>query len=169
MFESYRPTLHKWLVKRLRDPESADDVAQEVFLRATQVKDPELVRDPKAYVFRIAIRVVTEWEQRRKVERVVSYNTDALPQLADIHGYTTQTDELEERMDLDRALKTALAEMPVQYQNVLLLCKRDGLSREEAARELGLSPHTVEKYISRARAMLAEKLGMPRRMTGGSS
>ena len=45
-----------------------------------------------------------------------------------------------------------LNELPALQQAVLLLMKRDGFSHDEVARELGISPFTVRKYISLAYA-----------------
>jgi DNA-directed RNA polymerase specialized sigma24 family protein len=45
-------------------------------------------------------------------------------------------------------------ELPQHYRTVILLCKRDGMTYEEAAAASGLSVHTVETYLIRAKAKL---------------
>jgi RNA polymerase sigma factor (sigma-70 family) len=40
--------------------------------------------------------------------------------------------------------------LPPIYQSILLMRKRDGLSHGEIAQKLGISIHTVRKYLTRA-------------------
>jgi DNA-directed RNA polymerase specialized sigma24 family protein len=70
--------------------------------------------------------------------------------------HTTEAfaDVLAERLSLQRQLERGLAQLPPMHRTVLLLVTRDGLSHEEAARATNLSIHTVEKYVTEARARL---------------
>ena len=47
-------------------------------------------------------------------------------------------------------LEKILVTLPPVYQSVLLLRKRDGLNHAEIAEKLGISIHTVRKYLTRA-------------------
>jgi RNA polymerase sigma-70 factor (ECF subfamily) len=151
VFRAYRAELHRWLLKRLRKPEAAEDVVQEVFTRALRVNNPDYVRKPLAYLFGIAFHVISERQIREDGEQLVSLDSGS-DQLRN-HALTAP-DELAERLNLRRQLEKALMELPQQYRMVVLLCKRDGMTHEEAAAASGLSVHTVEKYLVRAKAML---------------
>ncbi len=59
-----------------------------------------------------------------------------------------------QQIDIERLLGAAYAKLPPHYQTVIYLCKGQGMTYEEAAAESGLSIHTVEKYMVRARARL---------------
>lgn len=54
----------------------------------------------------------------------------------------------------------AFARLPEAFREVLLLCSVEGMESPEAARVLGISPEAVRKRLSRARAELAQSLGM---------
>jgi RNA polymerase sigma-70 factor (ECF subfamily) len=126
-------------------------------LRASLNRDPELVRDPAAYLFGIAFNVISEREERAN-RNPVTYDSELVSKLEETLKYATSAEELEDDTALEKDIHAALMKLPRRYRDVILLCKRDGYSREEAARQLGLSPHTVEKYLSRARAQLAEHI-----------
>jgi RNA polymerase sigma-70 factor, ECF subfamily len=151
----YREALHRWLLRRLRNPDKAEDVLQEVYLRLYR-HGQRLIRDPRSYLFGIAFHVISDLQMDEKKDSVVSYDTE----IADREQGRldlAHPDNLAERLSLRRQLESALLELPVPYRTVLLLVKRDGMSYEEAAKASGLSVHTVEKYLIRARAQLMAK------------
>ncbi len=153
VFRAYRAELHRWLLRRLRTPEAAEDVVQEVFTRALRVNNPDYVRKPLAYLFGIAFHVISERQIREDGERLVSLDSQDSERWRS-HAALVAPDELAERLNLQRQLEKALMELPQQYRMVILLCKRDGMTHEEAAAASGLSVHTVEKYLVRAKSML---------------
>ncbi|MEJ1960798.1 MAG: sigma-70 family RNA polymerase sigma factor [Gammaproteobacteria bacterium] len=112
----------------------------------------DYVRKPLSYLFGIAFHVISEQHIKEK-GRVVTYDSDAVDRLSDSEHYSAP-DEFVDRLNLQRQLEKAFAQLPEHYQTVLLLCKRDGMSYEEAAAASGLSVHTVEKYLVRARARM---------------
>src|SRR5687767_5094474 len=156
IFRKYKAELHRWLTRRLRNPDAADDVAQEVFIRLSRVDKADYVRKPLAYVFGIAFHVISELQIKEEQDKFVSYDSEAVDRLGESPQYAAP-DEFVDRLNLQKQLEKAFAELPPHYQTVLLLCKRDGMSYEEAAAASGLSVHTVEKYLVRAKAMVMAK------------
>jgi RNA polymerase sigma-19 factor, ECF subfamily len=145
--------LHAWLVRRLRDPDAADDLAQEIFLRLHRTEKTALIRKPLAYLYGIAFHVISEHQTAKARSRIV-YDSDEVDR-ADESLHYAVPDQTLERLNLQQQLQSALDELPETHRAVVLLCKRDGMSYEEAAAVLGLSVHTVEKYLVRARAILS--------------
>jgi RNA polymerase sigma factor (sigma-70 family) len=64
----------------------------------------------------------------------------------------------ETRRDLLGALDDALARLPDRYRAPLVLCELEGLSYQEAARQLGCPPGTLSGRLTRARRLLARRL-----------
>ena len=151
-FEKHYRELHRYLVRRLPRTQDANDLIQEVFLRVLRLPRTELVRTPQAYVYGIASHVVHELRMRLQHERV-TFDSHAVDHLSE-QPSELPPDELAERLSTQRQLEQALARLPPTHQAVLLLHKRDGLSREEVAIALGLSAHTVKKYIFQAMAQM---------------
>jgi RNA polymerase sigma factor (sigma-70 family) len=61
--------------------------------------------------------------------------------------------------DLQPLLDQELSRLPEKYRTVLVLCELEGQTLTEAARQLDLPQGTVASRLSRARALLAKRLG----------
>ncbi len=153
-FRKYGAELHRYLVRRLRRPQDADDLAQEVFLRLLRLKDTDFVQKPQSYLYGIASHVVHEFRMRAEQEHErMTFDSEMLETAAERRSQL-QLDDPGERLDVQRRLDRALEHLPAMHRVVLLLLKRDGMSYEEAAKATQLSVHTVEKYLFQAKAMI---------------
>jgi RNA polymerase sigma factor (sigma-70 family) len=152
-FVEYQKDLHRFLVRRLKDAEDAADLAQEVYLRLLRIENSELVRSPRDYLYGIAAHVVHQFRMRTRRE-LVTYDSDAVDEIAEHPPQLDALDELPDRLNLQRELERALAQLSPTHQAVFLLRKRDGFSLQEIATQLGLSAHTVKKYLFQAKAQI---------------
>lgn len=142
----------RYLVFRVGNESDAGDLAQEAYLRLTRVARNDLIEKPAAYLFRIAANLANEFHLRNKrAPKTVSIES-VESSLSDTGAFERQ---MEARSAIE-ALETLLDKMPPLYKAVLLMRKRDGLSHDEIALELNLSPHTVHKYLTRALAHCRE-------------
>lgn len=147
-FGEYGPKLRRFLSFRVRSDVDAQDLAQEAYFRLCRVKEPDLIREPDAYLFRIASNLANEFLLKKSKQ----------PPLIDIDGVGDTIgekpgdsfgDHIEQRSEILK-LQIILDELPPLYQAILLLRKRDGYSHQEIAERLDISPHTVHKYLKRA-------------------
>ena len=148
----YKRELHRYLVRRLQNPQDVDDLAQEVYMRLMRIDESKLIREPLAFLYGIAAHVVADFwigaERRRHgaedeaLDDCIEDESLALP------------DDLAERLNLQQQLERAIAQLPPLHAAVLLAHKRDGLSYEEVAAKLRISVHTVEKYVTQAKARI---------------
>jgi RNA polymerase sigma-70 factor (ECF subfamily) len=67
-------------------------------------------------------------------------------------------DRLAEREDTRRVVREAVAALPDQYRDVLMLRDIQELDTKETARELGITPNAVKIRLHRARQALRTKL-----------
>jgi RNA polymerase sigma factor (sigma-70 family) len=148
--EQYRVELHRFLTRRLHSSQDAGDLAQDVYLRFLQLPDTDLIRQPQAYLYRIASNLVYEYRLREKRRDVVC-DPAVLEELAEDTA-DSWIPTLDERLSTGQQLERVLQQLPETYRAILLLQKRDGLSYAEIAKRLGLSVHTVQKYLFRALA-----------------
>lgn len=154
--ETYGPLLHRFLVKRLRAGEDAQDVAQEVYLRLLRLERSDLIRQPAAYVYFIASQIVGE-QRLREAKRPVIYDSDLLEHAADL-GVPGDRDQLPDQEHARRELKRLLAKLSAAHRAVFLLRKRDGYSTQEIAEKLKMSHFKVKRYLVEANAQLESKL-----------
>lgn len=152
-FEKYAPALHRYLLRRLRQPQDASDLAQEVFERFLRKKDrPEVVRNPLAYLFGIASHVVSEARYEEQTSRV-TYDSSLADQLADAPDRDAPED-MAERMALQRDLLDACATLPKNHLLAVMLVEGEGMSYEQAAEASGFTKNTIATYLMHARAKL---------------
>lgn len=152
----YSDALHAYLLKRLRRPkQDAADLTQEIFERFLRKRDqPEVIRNPLAYLYGIASHVVAEsFEQEPR--QLVTYDSTLADKAAEA---SLQTGDSAQQLELRKDLVQALALLPEAHLTALLLVEGDGLSCKEAARATGYSPNTIKNYLVHARATLKKLL-----------
>ncbi|HEU4625439.1 MAG TPA: RNA polymerase sigma factor [Steroidobacteraceae bacterium] len=145
-FEQYHAGLHRFLMRRLRSRQNAQDLAQETYLRLLRMDSHELVRKPQAYLYRIASNLVYEFKLRERNEPV-AFDSQALEEAAESAAHPLDSSET---VSHAQQLESILGQLPPLYRAVFLARKRDGMSYAEIARALDISVHTVKKYLARA-------------------
>ena len=157
--EQYGRQLRRFLVRRLKErPHDVDDLAQQVYVRLLAVaKDGALVREPPAYMFRVAANVVSDFYKGERRRHHVLCDSDVLDQAADNEAGPDALAALELREELEGAL----AQLPATQKSVLLMQERDGYQYKEIAMKLRLSVDTVHKYATVAKAKLRRLLWQP--------
>lgn len=149
--EQYHADLHRFLMWRLRNAQTAQELAQEAYLRLLRIERSDLIRKPRAYLYRIALNLV--YELRLKEQReLVTFDSEMLDGLAEITGGGSPDEQDARAADLQQ-IEAILEQLPPLYRAIFVLRKRDGLSYQEIARQLDISVHTVKKYLARAVAM----------------
>jgi RNA polymerase sigma-70 factor (ECF subfamily) len=148
-FRNYDKQLHRYLARRLMQRQDAEDLAQEVYLRLLRIDASKRVEKPVAYIFGIASHVVADFKSgsRPGHERLEEHEDEP-------DDRVSSPDDLADRLNLQQQLERAFARLPRTHAMVLIAHKHRGLSYEEVATELGLSIHTVEKYVTQAKAVI---------------
>ncbi len=135
------PRLLGYLMKMARDKALADDLLQQTFLKVHRARGA-YVRgaDPMPWIYSIAHR--TFIDETRKVKRaVVRVADDAVPEVAaGLDGESAERrDEPRVDPELAQATLDALAHLPAQQREAVVLTKLDGKSVAEAAEIAGTS------------------------------
>ncbi len=143
-----RVQIERFLASRIRNPDDARDLAQEAFLRLLRLKDAEYIRQPEAYLFRIAINLAYEHRLKQKASPIDPYAVveEDDESLATRH---TMEDLAELREKIER-LEQALGTMPPNVQAALIYQRRDGMTYGEIAERLDVSSSMVKKYLQTA-------------------
>lgn len=149
-FEHHSAALRRFLARRLARCDDASDIVQEVFLRLLRMPDVDFVRNPQAYLFGMASRVMHERRQKSRYERV-TFDSEVVEQRA-AHPPHVAADELSEWIGAQRQVEQALRQLTRTQFQVLMAEVRDGLTHPQIALKLGLTVHTVRKYSVQALA-----------------
>ncbi len=155
ILEDYGPRLYRFLLFRLGSKEDALDIAQEAYLRLLRVERTKFIEKPDAYLFRIASNLAHEQSlhNRRAAQAI---DMESLVE----KGAEPESDSFEQHIEHRAALRhmeKILDTFPPIYRAILLMRKRDGMSRDEIADKLGISTHTVKKYLTRVTARCREE------------
>src|SRR5437763_3673498 len=164
LYEQFRRPIHSYSYRLLGSLEDADDVTQEVFVRACIAWDGLYERNNlSAWLYRIATNLCVDLLRRRKRiswwpltyqnsndERFESgVSDDSSPLLPDSGGIP----EIAER----EHIRLALSNLPEEYAIALVLSAAQGVPYHEIATIVGISPNAAATRISRAKRMFVEQ------------
>jgi RNA polymerase sigma factor (sigma-70 family) len=154
LVDKYKEGIYAFIYAELRNFQDAQDVTQEVFLRA--FRDLRNLRRWDSFAFwlyRIAQRQCSLWF-RNKSKRVDNeFIDDQEPKVLDIPSMNSyQEDQLSE------SVREALDALPKIYREVLMLQYFGGMNSDEIAKALGTSPTAIRMRLSRARTQLKEEM-----------
>lgn len=151
-YRQYHKRLLQYLRGSLRTESDAQDVSQEVFLRLLRVPDERVIEHPRAYLFRVAANVVSDWRSGQKTEQALPLDDpDALP-AAD------STDDDYARRERQVQIRKVVAALPLHQRTALLLSTQHGLTYKQIATTLDVSERMVKRYIVKAYARLRQEL-----------
>ena len=151
-FERWHALIRHALSGRLKRKEDVDDLSQEVYLRLLRVRDLDLVRSPRSYLYRIAVNVAEEW--RLRAPQAMDHSSHPLETLEAIEEPAT-TAEVAQR---DAAVQKALSRLPLASRTALILQLRDGLTYEQIAGHMGVTRRAVRRYVANGYAELRQEL-----------
>jgi RNA polymerase sigma-70 factor (ECF subfamily) len=150
LYEQYHHAIYFNVLKLLRDESGAEDIVQEVFIALWEKRKEINPTGVANWLFVVSYNRSVAWlKQRLRQSLIVDQSTilAAVPEINELHT--------EERLN---KLQEALAQLSPQRRKVFELCKMQGKSYEETARELQLSRHTVKEYLSAAVTGIKEYL-----------
>jgi RNA polymerase sigma factor (sigma-70 family) len=70
--------------------------------------------------------------------------------IAESPAFQNITDETVLARESERLINEAISKLPQQRQLVFRLSKQDGLTRDQVAEKLNISPHTVRNHMAEA-------------------
>lgn len=164
LYETYKRPLHTYIYRLLGSQEDADDLTQEVFIRAFVSWDDLYDREHLApWLYRIATNLCVDLLRRRKRicwwpltrrrsgEQPFDEGLEVeAPYLPPDSGGIPEVFEREQ-------IRLALTSMPEDYAIVLVLSAAQGLPYQDIASIVGISPNAAATRISRAKRMFAEQ------------
>jgi RNA polymerase sigma factor (sigma-70 family) len=148
LFAKHGRTLQAYISRRIRNKADAQDLAQEVYVRMLRVTDTEAIRNPQFYLYTVASNLVKEralLDQRQASqldidEASVQQQLGQLPPLDDQLEVTQQA----------ARLRAVVEQLPIKYGTALILQHRYGLTYQQIADCMGVSPSMVKKYLAQA-------------------
>lgn len=146
-WREHEAELRGYLRRRMAHPADADDLLQEVFLKALrQGRAFCEIAQVRAWLFQVARNALADRLRLRREEV-------ELPQ-----DLTADADERAPVETLDQCLPRVLGELAAQDREALVLCDLERLPQEEYARRKGIALPAAKSRIRRARKRLRARM-----------
>ena len=143
----HEPELRGWLRHRLGNPSEADDILQDLFLKALRQGERFCsVQNARAWLFEVARNTLADHLR-------VARNTVELPD--DLVAPTDETDTVD---TLTACLPRVLSELSAQDREAITLCDLQGMAQADYARQKDLSLSAAKSRVQRARQRLRDRM-----------
>lgn len=150
LMQIYGDSVKRMCCVYLHDLPSAEDAAQETFIKAFEHMEPLLageIRSEKAWLMRIAVNTCKDMLRSSWLRHIDRRKTiEELP--------LSVTPANEERM----ALTQAVMALPPKLKNIVLLHYYQGLNLRTCAQILGISAPTATRRLAQAQKKLQKEL-----------
>jgi RNA polymerase sigma-70 factor (ECF subfamily) len=159
----YEHKIVNLVMRYVRDPEQALDISQEAFIKAYRAL-PRFRGDSAFYtwLYRIAVNTAKNYlaAQRRRPMDIELDLQD--PEQYGLHAKLKESDTPEGlalSQELQETLERAIAALPDDLRQAIILRELDGMSYEEIAQTMECPVGTVRSRIFRARDAIGKKVG----------
>jgi RNA polymerase sigma-70 factor (ECF subfamily) len=162
LVDRYYDRLYGYLLRFLKDPEMAEDLLQETFLRVWRKRaEFRHIASFSTWIYTIAGNLArSEWRRRKRwrMLRLGPSDSEDEPtiQLPDTRAMPDKT--VEDRLAVG-ALATAIQGLPERYREVVILRDLQGMTYEEIAGIVQVPVGTVKSRLNRGRLLLQSKMG----------
>ena len=151
--------LVRYLTKKVRNNEDANDLAQEAFLRMHKFQQSRQLDNARAFLFKTANNLVVDQMRRARVhDKYLSF--EMLPEQSDEENdkfapSAERTVSAEEELD---QIYKVVDQMPEKVRRAFLMHRGKDLSYSEIAIEMDVSTSMVENYIIQALRILRKEV-----------
>lgn len=166
---AYRSRIQQLAMRYMKNPEDAEEVAQDVLLKVYNKIDA--FRGDAAlssWIFRITFNTVMSRLRSQKFMRRLEIPAEDVVLDRDDRqnrsrtepvDWSSMADETILRRQMREKLNEAMLELPEIYRVPVVLRDLQGLSTEEASERLGIKEQTLKSRLHRGRLFLRERLG----------
>jgi len=154
LFERHHRALFRYFVSMQRDRQVAEDLVQETYAKALRgFSSFQLGTNFRAWIYRILRNTFLTSRTGLKANVPLEFDEGTEPSA----GPETPETLLLERAQ-QQVVQEVMAELPVNYREILLLCEVEEMSYQEIAETLSVPMGTVMSRLSRARKTLRDRL-----------
>jgi RNA polymerase sigma-70 factor (ECF subfamily) len=151
LVDRHLPGLHRLARRMLGSDSEADDVTQDVFLRAWEQADKWRSGGARysTWLYQVNLNLCRDRLRSRRPTADLSETLIDNGPIPEQHFSAGQRQE---------SLAQALAELPERQREALALFHFEGMSQQQAAQVMGVSEDALESLLSRARRQLKQRL-----------
>jgi RNA polymerase sigma-70 factor (family 1) len=155
IYEKYAGKLYFFSLKYLRSNSEAEELTQSVFLKLWEThKHLDYNLSFKSYLFTIAYNDICKIFRRRDymqkfISETINENSQSSSKTEEDIDFNSVKDRLEQIIDM----------LPERQKIIFRKSREEGKTTKEISLELGISPGTIDNYISKALSFIRSRLG----------
>ena len=154
LYAKYAVNLYRFALKYLKSKEESEELVQSVFMKLWEMRrSVKADTSFKSFLYTIVHNDMCVLFRKRK------YNQDFIRETLRMTDQAST--EVEESIDYRSALEKVekiIENLPEKQKLIFIKSRHEGKSTKEIAEEVGLSPGTVDNYISASLKFIKSKL-----------
>jgi RNA polymerase sigma-70 factor (ECF subfamily) len=163
VFHDHSQRIWNYILKLTKDSHAADDLSQEVFLRAFKMlKTLQFREKVKSWLFSIGYHVVVDWMRKSSMERRLrrALEREGRPDAlwCSPERMVLRSEEIGQVQEIVQVLWLEAEKLPAIYREVLNLRYRQGCTLSEIASQTNIPIGNVKVRLHRARKQLVSAL-----------
>jgi RNA polymerase sigma factor (sigma-70 family) len=154
LVDKYKAGVYAFAYERLHNFHDAEDISQEVFLKAYKsLRTLKRWDSFASWLYRITLNLCRNWIRAQSSRPDREFTEDQDPEVLEAHSRNTYRQEV-----AYESFGEALDSIPEMYRQALTLHYFGGMTSMEIARFTGVSPSAIRMRLRRARSLLKEEI-----------
>ena len=154
LYRQYHSKLFRYCFRFVKSKDLADDLAQTIFVKIWTKRDTLMTGHSfDAFLFRIAKNTIFDYFRGQAAES--SFVETLYERTQWLHNHP------EEQIlynDLQNVVREVVDQLPEQRRRIFQMSREQGMSYDEIAQSLSISPNTVKEQVARALRFIREQL-----------
>lgn len=154
IYSKYSVNLYRFAYKYLRSKEESEELVQAVFMKIWEIRKTLKAESSfKSFLYTIVYNEICNLFRKRKYNEEFARDT--------IYMNKISSRESEDRIDFKSLLarvERIIEKLPEKQKLIFLKSRSEGKTSKEIAEEIGLSPGTVDNYISESLKFIRSRL-----------
>jgi RNA polymerase sigma-70 factor (ECF subfamily) len=159
LVERYKIKLYNFICRMIGDPDQAEDLLQETFIRVYRNRqEHERIKKFSTWTYTIAANLARDELRRRKRWSFVPLEETVQQKSATPLTTTRDPQDDLARAEIRRHILVAMESLNAKYRTAFILRDIEGLSYEEIGEVLSIPLGTAKSRVNRARTELQKRL-----------
>jgi RNA polymerase sigma-70 factor (family 1) len=151
IFNTWYEAIRNFLYYKTGDVKTAEDIAQDVFLKVWEKRDEIRQETIKSFLYTLANNLFLNRHEHLKV--VMKFTVDY-----EAEKFSESPDYALEMHEFDQRLQEAIGNLDDKKRTVFLMSRIEKLTYNQIADNLGITVKAVEKRMEKALAYLKDRL-----------
>ncbi|MBZ4189380.1 RNA polymerase sigma factor [Niabella beijingensis] len=149
----FSPVLYNKVLNITRQHQAAEDVVQETFLRLWEKRNEVVPDNIGGWLYKVAVNLACQYVKRENSKNRIYHLIKSTDQ-----EYGTSGEEQLLKKENAQLIHKIYMRLPEKQKTVYHLSRKEGMSRNEIAEQLNISPHTVKNHLANAIQFIKEQV-----------